>query len=149
MRKCWLLILVLFWAVLIGEARRRALIMGPMWQRQVRAFREHACSNEPRPALRCDVLAQTHLDQLALLFPYFVSARQRESHVVSEPGGWGGRGLACRCWWCWPAPSASCNNRSSWQLHQVWWFFAAVDGMQGDRANKPGLTGRRPLGLGS
>lgn len=75
---------------------------------QVRAVREDACSDEPRPAqlppydVMCQratcVLAQTHVDQLAVHFPnlFFVSARQRQSHVVSEPGGWvvgGGEGV--------------------------------------------------------
>lgn len=35
MRVGWPLILVCFWAVLIGKARPEGLIMGPMWQRQV------------------------------------------------------------------------------------------------------------------
>lgn len=64
------------------------------------------------------MLAQTHLDQLALLFP-FLFQPANENPTWSQSRGVGGGEILPVGWWCWPHTHSKQQSSSS-LLHQVW-----------------------------
>lgn len=89
------------------------------------------------------MLAQTHLDQLALLFPILFQPANKNPTWSQSRGVGGGEILSVGWWWFRSKATAAVVC-----LHQVWFCGCGREDLENRGGQQAGLTGRGPLGRG-